>query len=1629
MDVVDYRTDLRLSAVKVKWFQDVGRQKTSGEDDNIYKLVDVHLTGGAPWGFTLRGGLEHREPLIITKVEEGSKAAAVSLQVGDEIVNVNTIPLSGSRQEAVCLVKSSYKSLALVVRRKNRFKGSDEPVSRPHSWHSAKLTEDQPEPSALSQPEPAPARQVKHEARPSSRSGDPTNLRQLSSQFSSVSSMERLERPFPQGRPSPPRLSSPTPGKRDSSFSCFSATSSPPDPPPPSANSSSTENIFYKGLQNEAARPGERPRFLQLPLGNGGWESPRAEDQPGARFSSSGRSNIGPVWHIPEGRKTSPSSSSSSSSPPPPPPLRSDSFAATKVFPYPEGPGVYAHSKLQGRSMDRLSDPHRVLPAPHQEEPSEARRSYNPPQKDFLHPSAAAEDHKHDHLNPNKLFSQSSVDVRQSPSPFAQPPHHQRQYSDETTFYLHTRVAPPAKPQSVGSYYRSLQDLLTNSPGQARTSTASLSTSTIDQYPDLGGHIRYYCITAKQPGHQEEAPVWQAKANGGGGGRGGGGGWRMNSESNQRLGHNDKSSSSTQIAGKIRYSPPQPPPPHADGREHNGQFRPANGHAISGLSSNGKASSEEKAGPRKGLGVETQGRKLSPSEAKVSPPRELLQDPWLVQEDRRFCPQKTPLLHSLVQEGRSLVERPPPPAGEAPAEPPTGKLARRTDRYATTLRNEIQLKRAQLQKSRSAATLSCSEQAEDKTSTSSSSEGSFSTSYKDHLKEAQARVLQATSFRRRDLEPPGADPPTGKQGSSSGHVTRIGGRKRFPLNKRMHSFSEPDQINKVGVEGGPRIQNPGSFVDRQRFFETTSAQPPFSRPAPKPGQQGSGSAGAVEPGEGRGRGRTLSGEALEGGRLGHVGEPSSGLHHQGPDPLSPRRRQALLEQQRLGTFAEYQATWGMQRKSSDTRTQGRYHSAENILDPEVEEKSVCVHERSRSSPSADFYGQNPPVPWREAADQPSLEHRRDQPCYPHREPSECGGRERLARSPQIPASSPPPDHALQLSHGDNAPTLPTLPPCPHNHIPSPASESPASQPPKSLPPPQRLHVGLETTASSLEFLPDAQAHPGLRSSHPDTQLDPAPARRSSLGSALALAPCPGRGSGLEAGRRPEAEEEEGQRGTTEPPPSSSSFAPLSSEPATHMLRAPSSDRARSPSPHAAPPPSEASPSGAPPRRADKASLSVQNEPQTRPASRIESVMESSGPGKKAPVKVVHADSSEEREGHRSLLQGHQGGPEGVGPLGITLGPLDLQNPLPQPSSHALVCAFTRPLSTPDTTPAKEALSWAPDQDQNLDQEPLPALPLCITVLGRRCEEDLKREELARDIMGRDRSLADILDQSRMKTTMDLMEGIFPQGQQLLQGTHQRRKVGPKQASPRTADNRDEEEGLGVSASVSLVPSSSYYSTSAPKAELLIKMKGMQEQLQEPDEEEEELEANLASKKQELIDSLSRKLRVLREARESVQEDVLDNNTLGREVEATVQQACRPNELDKFRMFVGDLDKVVSLLLSLSGRLARVENALNSLEEDAPTEEKCTLMEKRKLLIRQHEDAKELKENLDRREGVVYCIMAAHLSQESLDDYQHFVKMKSALIIEQRKLEDKIKLGEEQLKCLTDSLPLEQRMLF
>ncbi|XP_041076230.1 protein Shroom4-like isoform X2 [Polyodon spathula] len=295
--------------------------------------------------------------------------------------------------------------------------------------------------------------------------------------------------------------------------------------------------------------------------------------------------------------------------------------------------------------------------------------------------------------------------------------------------------------------------------------------------------------------------------------------------------------------------------------------------------------------------------------------------------------------------------------------------------------------------------------------------------------------------------------------------------------------------------------------------------------------------------------------------------------------------------------------------------------------------------------------------------------------------------------------------------------------------------------------------------------------------------------------------------------------------------------------------------------------------------------------------------------------------------------------------------------------------------------------------------------------------NLTPDELLRDIVSTDSSLAGILDPCSRLTAADLMEEIFPRSEENRPAEKRRNNrnvlqlnvdIQPERCSPLA-------HSMTSGPSVSPTSCSSYYSTSAGKAELLNRMKEL------PGMEEEEEDDELAIKKQQLIDSLSRKLSVLREAQQSLLEDIGANCTLGEEVESLVQTVCKPNELDKFRMFIGDLEKVVSLLLSLSGRLARVENALSGLSLEASHDERLALTEKKQQLSGQLGEARELKEHVDRRERVVLEVLSRYLTEEQLQDYRHFVKMKSALIIEQRQLEEKIRLGEEQLRCLCESL--------
>ncbi|KAJ0006193.1 hypothetical protein NQD34_013466 [Periophthalmus magnuspinnatus] len=297
---------------------------------------------------------------------------------------------------------------------------------------------------------------------------------------------------------------------------------------------------------------------------------------------------------------------------------------------------------------------------------------------------------------------------------------------------------------------------------------------------------------------------------------------------------------------------------------------------------------------------------------------------------------------------------------------------------------------------------------------------------------------------------------------------------------------------------------------------------------------------------------------------------------------------------------------------------------------------------------------------------------------------------------------------------------------------------------------------------------------------------------------------------------------------------------------------------------------------------------------------------------------------------------------------------------------------------------------------------LPCLALPVTVLETDLDTLPEHETSPSSTARPDSSL---LEEELEVREEGSLEEIFPQSSEGESGTESWR--GASQSTEHNTDSLDRRSGASSSCS-------SYYSTSTAKAQLLSQMKDFTEERENQDE--------LMYKKQ-LMESLRKKLGVLREAQRGLQEDIRANAQLGEEVEAMVVSVCKPNEVDKFRMFIGDLDKVVSLMLSLSGRLLRVETTLDTLDSESDHEERLPLQEKKRQLMRQLSEAQDLKEHVDRREQAVSRVLGRCLSPEQHRDYSHFVKMKAALLVEQKQLEDKIRLGEEQLRGLRESLGL------
>ncbi|XP_060064427.1 serine/arginine repetitive matrix protein 2-like [Ylistrum balloti] len=325
-------------------------------------------------------------------------------------------------------------------------------------------------------------------------------------------------------------------------------------------------------------------------------------------------------------------------------------------------------------------------------------------------------------------------------------------------------------------------------------------------------------------------------------------------------------------------------------------------------------------------------------------------------------------------------------------------------------------------------------------------------------------------------------------------------------------------------------------------------------------------------------------------------------------------------------------------------------------------------------------------------------------------------------------------------------------------------------------------------------------------------------------------------------------------------------------------------------------------------------------------------------------------------------------------------------------------------------------------------------PLSVNHGRQPSQEELecneKVQEFARQLKDKDKKLSEMLNQDdlgRMKFMSGIVppaetprkhsSGHSPQTSKLSTGSNEDSKVSTPNG---IQDNTTDENSYGRPKEKGSPPSTYWVSPSKAQIEIDIRNseelgKKMTEDIVDPE--------SLLRTKEELVSSIVKKMDKLKDEKSDLQIEIKEVDSVGKMVSETVEQKCKSQkEKDKFQSFLREMDHIIRLLLKVSGLLARAENALQSLPEDCDVHQKDIATQKRDRYKAQHEEAQKLKQDIDQRSTQIFGILRESLSDQELEDYQYYIKMKSRLTVEHQNLEDKITLGQEQIQALRRSIP-------
>ncbi|OQV12631.1 putative Protein Shroom3 [Hypsibius exemplaris] len=175
--------------------------------------------------------------------------------------------------------------------------------------------------------------------------------------------------------------------------------------------------------------------------------------------------------------------------------------------------------------------------------------------------------------------------------------------------------------------------------------------------------------------------------------------------------------------------------------------------------------------------------------------------------------------------------------------------------------------------------------------------------------------------------------------------------------------------------------------------------------------------------------------------------------------------------------------------------------------------------------------------------------------------------------------------------------------------------------------------------------------------------------------------------------------------------------------------------------------------------------------------------------------------------------------------------------------------------------------------------------------------------------------------------------------------------------------------------------------------------------------------DLLHAKDNLTASLSERIDLLKEEQHNLQQDMMLNDEQAADIMDELARVASSQDVARFKQHLKELEEMTSLTISLTCRLGKVARSIANLRVPSDELEATTLQDKKRKLESQYEDALYLQKGVERRRQGMRSFLKQCLSVKQFEEYEDFFTTRESLLRDARNMDDKIRMGEEQLRCL------------